>query len=167
MSLATTKKQFSRKGKTMDTKLANKLDKLFALYNDDAAKQSKESEAALNKIRNLCKKHKVDFEGYMAGKGVTVETPEAPKAEEPKTEAPAAPKAFAFRSRRNTILLLVKEGMWDKKSIAEAIVILSKGKYDNVKQNLKAVSGTVYDINAHTDNFIKTAEDGRLCFIRK
>lgn len=141
----------------MKANIRAKLDKVYALYNDDAAKKTQESEAALNKLKDLCKKHKVDFEEYMKSKGQSEPAQEEAK----ETEGPR-PTPFVFRSRRNCIINLLREGIWDKAAIAEAVVYMSKGKYANLKQNMKAVSGTIYDLNAHSHTFVKTCETGRL-----
>lgn len=144
-----------RKRDNMKANIKSKLEKLYALYNDDAAKATEESAAALAKIKALCKRHKVNFEDFMASMGH----------EEAKEETKPEPKVFVFKSRRNCIIELIREGCWDKRSIAEAVVFLSKGRYTNIKANLKAVSGTIYDLNAHGKGFIRTCPvDGRIVF---
>jgi len=149
------------------TKVQSTLNKLYALYADNAAQKTEESNAAYAKMQSLCKKHSIDFESFMQSKNKlsdSVDKDNANNADNDATTEKREKKVFVFRSRRNAILQLVAQAMYSKQDIAEAIVFLSNDKYSNVKQNKKAVSGTLYDVNAHTDKFIKCCADSRLCF---
>ena len=148
-------------------KVQNTLNKLYALYADSAAQKTQESSAAYAKMQSLCKKHSIDFESFMKSKNKLSDSADKDSANNADNDTSAEKrekKVFVFNSRRNAILQLVAQAMYSKADIAEAIVFLSNEKYANVKQNKKAVSGTIYDINAHTDKFIKCCADSRLCF---
>ena len=148
-------------------KVQSTLNKLYALYADSAAQKTEESNAAYAKIQSLCKKHSIDFDSFMKSKNKLSDSADKDSANNADNDTSAEKrekKVFVFNSRRNAILQLVAQAMYSKADIAEAIVFLSNEKYANVKQNKKAVSGTIYDINAHTDKFIKCCADSRLCF---
>ena len=149
------------------TKVQSTLNKLYALYADNAAQKTEESNAAYAKMQSLCKKHSIDFESFMKSKNKLSDSADKDSANNADNDTSAEKrekKVFVFNSRRNAILQLVAQAMYSKADIAEAIVFLSNEKYANVKQNKKAVSGTLYDVNAHTDSFIKCCADSRLCF---
>lgn len=127
----------------MTPAIQKKLDKVFNLYNDNAAKETKESEAALNKLQELCKKHKVDFDAFMSSKGAAVETTEN------TTSDSTATVAAVVKSRRGFIISLLKEGIWDRKSIAEAIAENFPERYVDLKKNSAAVTGTINDLRTN------------------
>ena len=145
----------------ISAKQQSTLDKVFALYNDSAAQQTEESAAAYSKLRTLCDKYKVDFDAYLESKGA--KKPEEPKAEAPPEEPkPTAPKVV--KSRRGYIIVLMREGVWDRASIAEAVAIKFPD-YSDLKKNAQAVTGTIGDLRTNKGADIRVCEtDGRILF---
>lgn len=122
-----------------------KLDKVFNLYNDNAAKKTEESNAALRKLQELCAAYKVDFDAFMKSKGV-----DNTAAEKSNSATSDSTATVSTLSRRAFIIRCMREGIWTKAEIAEAIS-LKLGKYQDYKRNMTAVSGTIYDLRQNYD----------------
>ena len=139
----------------LNSQQQGKLDKVFNLYNDNAAKKTKESDASLHKLQELCKSYKVDFADFMKSKGVNVE----------KTEIEAPKVKTVKASRRNFIIVHMRENCWDKASLAEAIALHFPDCYADLKKNQQAISGTIYDLNSNKKASIAVCDaDGRIVF---
>lgn len=152
----------------LNARTKSTLEKLYKLYNDEAAQESAESASAKHKIVDLCNKHNVNFEAFMREMAAKHGNKEKEKAEAASDFDFVTQKQrnlrlaqARFKSRRNFIITCWAQGCFTKHDIAEACVFVSSGKYSNVKSNLKAVSGTRYDLNAHHDVFLKICSDGR------
>jgi hypothetical protein len=149
----------------MNQKQQKQLDKIFRLYNDNAAKETEESNAALNKLRTLCEKYKVDFDAYIASKS------EIPAKNEAENSAPEAENNTAsndvskprptLKSRRAFIIEALQQGIWDRKTLAEAVAALFP-QYQDLKRNAGAVTGTVNDLRQNKSWDIRCCDDGRL-----
>jgi hypothetical protein len=122
-----------------------KLDKVFALYNDNAAKQTEESNAAYAKLQELCKAYKVDFDAFLKSKDI-----EVPSSEKTENATSNSQTTVSTQSRRAFIIDCLKQGVFDKQTLAEAIA-LKLDKYADLKKNLQAVSGTIYDLRQNYD----------------
>ena len=145
----------NERGRDMTKKQQQQLDKVFALYNDSAARETEESAAAYAKLQQLCKKYSVDFEAFLKSKGAGVETQEEAKAE--------ATVVDFMRSRRAYIIEKLQTGLYDKATLAEEVALFFS-QYGDMKKNKAAVSGTIYDLTQHGKASCRTCEDGRLIF---
>lgn len=130
----------------MTPAIQEKLDKVFALYNDPAAQETKESQAAYGKLRDLCKAHKVNFAAYMRKKNSEGKRDEKP---ESTTSEDSTTNAMTFKSRRGFVISLLREGLWDRKSIAEAVANYFPNRYTDLKKNAAAVTGTINDLRSN------------------
>lgn len=147
----------------LNKKQAAKLDKIFNLYNDAAAKSTEESAAAYEDLKRCCEAFKYDFEAFLKSKGVTVEKTNSATEE---TSASTDKQAKAPRvSRRDFIIKHIRENVWCKDSLAEAIALHFPGKYEDLKRNKGAVSGTIYDLTTNYNADITVCDKtGRIIF---
>ena len=78
-----------------------------------------------------------------------------------KKAAAAAKKAaiFASKSRRNTIIKLVKDNVYDTKTLAKVLTYFG---YSDVKANKKAVAGTLYDMQQNKNWNVRRCDDDRI-----
>lgn len=129
----------------------SKLDKVFALYNDSAAKETEESNAALAKLQELCSKYKIDFTQFMKSKGIEVQTTE-------NVTSNASASVTVCTSRRAFIIAKMRENVWCKDSLAEAIALYFGDRYANLKKNKAAVSGTIYDVTSNGKLKVKVCD---------
>lgn len=144
----------------LSAKKKETLDKVYRLYNDNAAKQTKESQAAYEKLQHLCKTYKVDFDAFLKSKQSTAQT--AKNATSEDKQAAAKPVNV---SRRSFIIDCLKQGVFDKQSIAEAVA-LNLSKYSDLKKNLQAVSGTIYDLRRNYDADLTVCEETGRCLLK-
>lgn len=145
---------------TMTAKQQDTLDKVYRLYADKAAQKTNESAAAYAKLQSLCKKWKLNFEAFVASKQQTSTTEKRSETAENK---PSTVKSY-MTSRRAFIIEVLNQNVWDKASLAEAIA-LHFPKYADLKKNLQAVSGTIYDLQRNYNADIKVCDlTGRIVF---
>ena len=90
-------------------------------------------------------------------------TPDEPPAETPE----AAPADMSSRttkeggpSRRSTIIKMIREGIWDTATLAEALNEINPEW--PIAKNKAAVSGTIADLRANKNWTIKIDEKGRI-----
>jgi hypothetical protein len=127
--------------------------KLYRLSVDKAAKKGEVTNAK-RQLTRLAKKHKVDLEAFIASikpannlKGMLNNISASMKADK-KAAEPTTKK----RSRRSLIVEHLQEGLWDIKTLSEALVNFG---YPDVKANKKAVSGTMYDFTTNKGWFFR------------
>ena len=140
----------------------DKMTKLYKLSINKAAKKGEVSNAK-RQLTRLAKKHKVNLEKFIADlkpantlNGMLNNI----SATLNKPKATAASNATKKRSRRSLIVEHLKEGLWDIKTLSEALVNFG---YPDVKANKKAVSGTMYDFTTNKGWFFRRdAETDRI-----
>ena len=147
--------------------ITDTLKKLYNMYIDTAT-TANEKQTAYNKIKLLCKKHKVNMQNFidncdfdkqfetLASEKSTVQAKkrEAFEANEVKT-------TIKKRSRRSLIIDMLFENIFSVDSINE--VLSEVYNYEDLKANKKAIAGTRYDLTVNKDCFFQNCEsDSRI-----
>jgi hypothetical protein len=127
--------------------------KLYAMFIDKATTDN-EKATAKNKLSDLLKKHKAslkDFVDNVDAETATLfdfsEKTESEIERNYKLSDNSLKKSNNKKSRRKIIIDMLKQNSYTKREIASALT--SQYKIADFKQNLKAVSGTIYDLASH------------------
>ena len=136
----------------MTKKEISKASKLYAMFNDSAASDN-EKETAKNRLFDLLKKHKAALSDFVAD--LSDDNAKlfdfSEKQSEVKRNYKLADNTLKAsnnkKSRRKLIIEMLKTNNFTKREIAS--VLTEKHDIADFKNNMKAVSGTIYDLQSH------------------
>ena len=137
----------------MTSKEKSKASKLYSMFVDSATTDNEKS-TAKNKLTNLLKKHKAslaDFVDNVSADNAKLFDFSEKKETEVKRNYKLSDNTLKAsnnkRSRRKLIIDMLKENNFTKREIAS--ILTEKHEIADYKNNLKAVSGTIYDLATH------------------
>lgn len=147
----------------MQNAITDKLTKLYNMFIDSAT-TANEKQVAHDKLKTLCKKHKVNLQSFidncdfdlqfqkLALEKSTVQT-EKRKA----FEANEVKLTVKKQSRRSLIIDMLFQNSFTKHDINEALISIYD--YTDSKANLKAIAGTRYDLTVNKNYFFRTCDN--------
>ena len=159
-------KRLSALSVSVDKSTLDKLTKLYNMYVDNAT-TANEKQVAHNKLKALCKKHKVNLQSFIDSKDFDLqfekrafESSEVQKAQRQAFEANEVKLTVKKRSRRSLIIDMLFENIFCVDTINE--VLSTVYDYNDLKANKKAIAGTRYDLTVNKDCFFQNCESQRI-----
>ncbi len=147
----------------MQNAITDKLTKLHNMFIDSAT-TANEKQVAHDKLKTLCKKHKVNLQSFIDNADFDLQFQKL--ALEKSTAQTEKRKAFEVnevkltvkkRSRRSLIIDMLFQNSFTKHDINEALINVYN--YTDSKANLKAIAGTRYDLTVNKDYFFRTCDN--------
>ena len=147
----------------MQNAITDKLTKLYNMFIDSAT-TANEKQVAHDKLKTLCKKHKVNLQSFIDNADFDLQfqklaleksTMQAKKRE--AFEANEVKLHVKKQSRRSLIIDMLFQNCFSKADINEAL--LTVYDYTDSKANLKAISGTMYDLTVNKSYFFRKCDN--------
>ena len=136
----------------MTKKEISKASKLYAMFIDNTASEN-EKETARKRLFDLLKKNKASLKDFVAdmssdnAKLFDFSQVESQLIRNYKLTDNTLKASENEKSRRAIVISLLKENAYTKREIAQ--ILTSQYDIADLKQNLKCVSGTMYDLQTH------------------
>ena len=93
--------------------------------------------------------------------GGKVEVPEPTATEDKAEEKAQKTRGSREGSRRGTIIKCLKEGIWDRETLAKHLHEMNPKEWP-IERNKAAITGTIADLRRNKGAKIETGDDGRL-----
>ena len=147
----------------MQNAITDTLQKLYNMFVDSAT-TANEKEVAHSKIKTLCKKHKVNMQSFIANcdfdrqfTKLALDKSNAQTEKRKAFEASEVKLTVKKQSRRSLIIEMLFQNSFTKHDINEALIDVYD--YADSKANLKAISGTMYDLSTNKDYFFRICDN--------